>query len=157
MSALRAVALFFAAALLQWWWSTHFSFWGLSPQILLALTAVIASRRGPDRGMGYGFAWGLFLDVLRPELFGGNAFCLMLVGYASGTVRRQIDVDDFVSQGVVVALMTWGYFLCYGLLGVIFSQGFLWPGWPAFLFDPFYNCLLAPLAGLTCSRLGGRP
>jgi rod shape-determining protein MreD len=155
MSHFRGAVLFLAAALLQWWWSASLAFWGLTPQLLLVLTVAMASRVGPNPGMCYGFLWGLFLDVLRPELFGGNAFALMLVGYGTGALRRQIDVLDLVSQNVIVFLMTWGYFLLYGLLGVVFppSKGFLWVGWPAFLFDPLYNCLIMPLAVLACSWL----
>ncbi|MCX5797337.1 MAG: rod shape-determining protein MreD [Elusimicrobia bacterium] len=153
MSHLRGAVLFLAAALLQWWWSTRLSLWGLSPQILLVLTVAMAARLGANSGMCYGFLWGLFLDVLRPELFGGNACALMLVGYGTGALRRQIDVLDVVSQYVIVFFMTWGYFLLYGLLGAVFAKQFLWAGWPAFLCDPLYNCLIVPLAGLACAWL----
>jgi rod shape-determining protein MreD len=152
----RGAGLFLIAAFLQWWWSTRFSFEGLSPQMLLILTVAIAARFGPNPGMSYGFFWGLFLDVLRPQLFGGNAFSLMLVGFAAGTVRRQIDVGDIVSQFVVTFMMTWGYFLLYGILGAVFAKSFAWVGWPAFLFDPLYNCLLVPFAAAACSWLRGR-
>ena len=157
MSILRRVALFLAAALLQWWWSTNLAFWGLTPQILLAVTVALAARLGPNTGMVYGFLWGLFLDVLRPELFGGNAFALMLVGYGTGALRRQMDVVDLMSQYVIVLLMTWGYFLLYGLLAAIFVKSFAWVGWPAFLCDPFYNCLFVPPAALACAWLRSRP
>jgi len=152
----RGLILFFAAAWLQWWWSTSLSFWGLTPQILLVLTVAMAARLGPNTGMCYGFFWGLCLDVLRPQLFGGNAFALMLAGYGTGTLRRQIDVVDALSQFMIVGAMTWAYFLCYGLLGVVFAKTFLWVGWPAFLCDPLYNCLAVPFAGLACEWLRGR-
>lgn len=156
MNFLRGALIFVLAAFLQWWWSTRFGIWGLTPQILLALTVAISARLGPNQGMCYGFAWGLFLDVLRPHVFGGNAFVLMLVGYGTGTVRRQIDVGDVVSQCAIVALMTWGYFLIYGLLGLIFAKSFFWMGWPAFLFDPLYNCLLVPFTAGCCHWLRPR-
>jgi rod shape-determining protein MreD len=153
MNYLRGAVLFLAAALLQWWWSTRLAFRGLSPQVLLVLTVAMAARLGPNSGMGYGFLWGLFLDILQPELFGGNAFVLMLVGYGTGALRRQIDVLEVVSQYMIVFFMTWGSFLLYGVLGAIFAKQFLWVGWPAFLFDPLYNCLLVPLAALACAWL----
>ena len=157
MSHLRGSVLFAAAVFLQWWWSTQLSVWGLSPQVLLVLTVALAARFGPNPGMCYGFLWGLFLDALRPQLFGANAFTLMLVGYGTGTIRRQIEVVDLVSQCVVVFLMTWGYFLFYGLLGVVFAKTFFWVGWSAFLFDPFFNCLLVPVAALCWKWLSIRP
>lgn len=153
MSYPRGAVLFLAAALLQWWWSMSLSFWGLTPQLLLVLTVAMSARVGPNAGMCYGFLWGLFLDVLRPDLFGGNALALLLVGFGAGALRRQIDVLDLVSQTVMVALMSWGYFLFYGLLGAVFAKSFIWVGWPAFLFDPLYNCLLVPFAGLACAWL----
>ena len=153
MNHLRGAVLFLAAALLQCWWSTSLSFWGLSPQILLVLTVAMAARLGSNSGMCYGFLWGLFLDVLRPELFGGNAFALMLVGYGTGALRRQIDVRDVVSQCMIVFFMTWGNFLLYGLLGAIFAKQFFWVGWPAFLVDPLYNCLMVPFTGWVCAWL----
>ena len=156
MNFLKGAVLFLAAALLQWWWSTRMSFWGLSPQILLVLTVAMAARLGPNSGMCYGFLWGLFLDVLRPELFGGNAFVLMLVGYGTGALRRQIDVLDAVSQSLIVLCMTWGSFLLYGALGAVFAKGFIWVGWPAFIFDPLYNCFIVPPAALACSWLRAR-
>jgi len=156
MSHLRGAVLFVAAAFLQWWWSTHLSLWGLSPQVLLVLTVAIAARAGSNPGMCYGFLWGLFLDALRPHLFGANAFALMLAGYATGTMRRQMDVVDIVSQCVVVFLLTWGYFLFYGLLGLVFAKTFFWVGWAACLCDPLYNCLLVPFAALCWAWLRER-
>jgi rod shape-determining protein MreD len=156
MSHVRGAVLFLAAALLQWWWSTRMPFWGLSPQILLVLTVAMAARLGPNSGMCYGFLWGLALDILRPELFGGNAFALMLVGYGTGALRRQIDVLDLFSQYMIVFFMTWAYFLFYGVLGAVFAKSFIWVGWPSFICDPFYNCLIVPLAGLACAWLRSR-
>jgi rod shape-determining protein MreD len=149
MSYIRGLVLFLAAALLQWWWSTNLVFWGLTPQILLVATVALAARLGPNVGMSYGFLWGFFLDVMRPELFGGNALALLLVGFGTGALRRQMDVADVLSQGMIVLLMDLGYFLFYGLLGAVFSKHFLWPGWAAFLLDPVYSCLFVPVAGLT--------
>ena len=148
MSYLRGTVLVISAFFLQWGWSSYGTIWGLAPQLLLVLTVALAARLGPITGMCYGFVWGLSLDVMRAQLFGGDAFALMLVGYGTGTVRRQIDVVDLVSQCVVVFLMTWGFFIFYGLLGLVFSKTFLWPGWAVFIVNPFYNCLLVPFTAL---------
>lgn len=156
MNHLRGAVLFVLAALLQWWWSTALAVWGLTPQVLLVLTAALAARVGATEGMCYGFLWGLSLDILRPDLFGGNAFVLLLAGYGVGALRRQIDVTDPVSHCVVVCLMTWGGFILYGVLGAVFAKGFIWVGWPAFVFDPLYNCLIVPLAALATSWVKSR-
>ncbi|MFA6002874.1 MAG: rod shape-determining protein MreD [Elusimicrobiota bacterium] len=157
MNHLRGAFLLVAAAFVQWWWSTHFAFWGLSPQIPLVLTVAIAARQGPAAAMGYGFVWGLCLDSLRPELFGANALVFTLIGYGTGTVRKQIDLADMLSQCVAVVMMTWGYFLMYGMLGLIFAKSFIWVGWAAFICDPFYNCLLVPFGAGLWFWLRARP
>ena len=143
MTGLRTAVFFFLAMFGHWWWTTYFSFSGLSPQILLVLTVVVAARQGPIRAMCLGFGWGLFLDVLNANIFGANALVLTLIGYGTGSVRRFVDVTGLASQCVVVFGMTWAYFLVFGSLGLIFTGHFFWVGWPAFLFDPLYNCLTA--------------
>ncbi|MBI5629643.1 MAG: rod shape-determining protein MreD [Elusimicrobia bacterium] len=136
------ILLFFSAMAAQWLWSSQFAFWGLAPQLLLVLTALVAAYRGPILAMCLGFFWGLFLDVSSPHLFGANALALTMVGYGTGSVRRQIDVTGAGSLSAVVFLMTWAYFLLLGVLGLVFMEGFLWIGWPSFLACPFYNVIL---------------
>ena len=146
MSYLRMAVLFILALAAHWLWSAYFSFLGLAPQILLVLTVIAAARQGSITGMCLGFAWGLFLDVFQPHLFGANALVLTLIGYAVGAVRRQIDVAGFGPLCALVLSMTWGYFVLTGILGLIFMKSFFWVGWRPFLFDPLYNCaLIAPL------------
>lgn len=146
MNFLRMPLLFVLALVAHWTWSTYFSFLGLSPQILLVLTVVAAARFGAITAMCFGFAWGLFLDTFQVHLFGSNALALTIVGYLVGSVRRQIDVTGVGSLCVMVLGMTWGYFLLLGLLGLVFMKNFLWVGWPVFMIDPFYNCLIIPAA-----------
>lgn len=137
-------AVFVAATAAQWWWSTHLSIYGVAPQVLLVMTVAVAARYGSNWAMSCGFFWGLFLDVLSPRLFGGNALALTLVGYGTGSVRRQLDVAGLGPQCLLVFATTLIYYLFFGLLGRIFdpSKTFLWVGWPLFLTGPFYNSLV---------------
>jgi rod shape-determining protein MreD len=134
---------FFGAMVLHWWWTTHFTVFGVAPQLLLVLTVITAARSGPVRAMCLGFVWGLFLDLLTARLFGANALALTLVGYATGSIRRQVDVTGPAPQSIVVFAMTWVYFLLIGVIAALFLKQFQWVGWAPFLLDPFYNCLLA--------------
>ena len=145
MSQVRLLIVFFFSMAAQWWWSTHFSFAGVAPQLLLVMTVAVAARLGSNWAMSCGFFWGLFLDVMSARLFGGNALALTLVGYGTGSVRRQMDVAGLGPQCLLVFSMSWAYYLMIGLLGRIFdpSKTFLWVGWPLFLAGPFYNCLVA--------------
>lgn len=139
------ILLFAAAMLLQWWLSAHFLVFDMAPRLLLVLTVCVAARLGPIPGMCYGFAWGLFLDVLSAQLFGANALVYTIIAYGTGAVRRQIDVVGIVPQMATVALMTWGGFILGGLLGLIFMRVFLFPGWNVFFLNPFYNAVLVPI------------
>ncbi|MDE1975819.1 MAG: rod shape-determining protein MreD [Elusimicrobia bacterium] len=147
MKALRAIArasgLFLGAALLQWLWSSHFAPYGLAPQLLLVLTVSEASRRGAPSAMALGFFWGLFLDSMGVRLFGANALALVLLAYAAGLVRHQMDSGEAAPQAVISIVASWGYFLFLGLVSWIFTQRFSWIGWTGFVVLPFYNGLLA--------------
>lgn len=139
----RSLGVVVGAMALHWWWTTHFSPFGLAPQLLLVLTVVTAARRGPVRAMCLGFIWGLFLDLMSARLFGANALALTLVAYGTGSVRRQVDVTGLAPQCLVIFAMTWAYFLLLGTLSAVFPpKQFMWVGWAPFLVDPFYNCLV---------------
>lgn len=154
MSLLRGLVLFAAAMFGQWWWNTHLAFWGVAPQLLLALTVLIAARRGPVAAMLVGYAWGLFSDTLRADLFGANALLYALAGYAAGAVRRQLDLRAAGPLVATVFLLSWAYALLFGLLGQIFMKSFLWVGWPSFLAAPFLNAAVA-VAGAIAWDLWG--
>ncbi|MFH2203616.1 MAG: rod shape-determining protein MreD [Elusimicrobiota bacterium] len=145
MRYLAGVFVFFVGVLVQWLWSTHFTAWGLSPQVLLILTVAVAARSGPVAGQCYGFAWGLFLDVSSAHVFGANALALTVVGYVIGVLRRQMDVESLAPQILFVIMLTPVYFVFFGVTGLIFEHNFLWAGWVKVLLEPVYNCVLAPL------------
>ncbi|HVA67568.1 MAG TPA: rod shape-determining protein MreD [Elusimicrobiota bacterium] len=154
-SILRALAVFFGAAFLQWLWSTHFAPYGLAPQILLVLTVAEASRRGAPPAMALGFFWGLFLDTRGVGFFGANALALVLLAYAAGLVRHQMDSGEAAPQAVLAVIASWAYFLFLGLVSWIFTQRFSWVGWADFLVLPFYNGLLAVALALLRPRRRG--
>ncbi len=154
MSILRGAVLFVAAMFLQWWWNAHLAYWGAAPQFLLALTVLIAARRGPVTAMLVGFAWGLFSDTLRADLFGADALLYALAGYAAGMVRRQIDLGAPEPLAATVFLLSWAYALALGVLGHIFLKSFVWIGWIPFLTAPFMNALVAIMGALAWDEGG---
>ena len=146
MNVLRGAALFIAAMFVQWWWNAHLAYWGAAPQFLLALTVLIAARRGPVAAMLIGYAWGLYTDTLRADLFGGGALLNALAGYSAGMVRRQIDLSAPEPLAATVFLLSIAYALLMGFLGHVFGGGFVWVGWIPFLAVPFLNALVALVA-----------
>jgi rod shape-determining protein MreD len=146
MTWLRAIGLFIGAMLLQWWWNSHLAYWGAAPQFLLALTVLVAARRGPVAAMLVGYAWGLYSDLLRADLFGADALLYALAGYSAGLVRRQIDLAATGPLAAAVLVLSWLYLLARGALGAVFAQSFLWTGWIPALAAPPMNALVAALA-----------
>lgn len=152
----RAIGLFIGAMFLQWWWNTHFAYWGAAPQFLLVLTIIIAARRGPILGMLAGFAWGLYLDVARAELFGASALILTLAAYFVGVARRQIDLRAVGPLAATTFLFTWGAFVGLGLLGLTFTKSFEWGGWIAIALTPFLNVAAVTAAAVMWDAWGDR-
>ncbi|UPT73900.1 MAG: rod shape-determining protein MreD [Elusimicrobiota bacterium] len=156
ISALRGLILFVLAMLGQWWWNTHFSYWGAAPQFLLALTVLIAARRGPVAGMLIGFGWGLYLDVARAELFGASALVLTLAAYFVGVARRQIDLRAVGPLAATTFLFTYAAFLGHGLLGLVFTKSFESPGWMPLLLTPVLNAVAVTVAAVVWDARGER-
>lgn len=152
---IRGAFCFVIAVALHWWWTTHLSFMGLSPQLLLVLTIVAAARYGAAAAMCVGFPWGLALDVHEAHLFGSNALSLTLVSYGIGAVRRQVDMTGAGSLAAVVLGTTAAFFVLRGVLGLVFLKNFIWVGWMPFILDPFYNCLVLPGAVWAWSVVDG--
>lgn len=144
MRQLEGLFVFLLGLVVHWIWSTRFALWGLAPLLPLVLTIAVASRNGSLAGECYGFAWGLFLDMLGMHVFGASALGLTLVGYFVGTLRRNMDLASLPSQLMLVASLTPLFLLFYGTMGLLFEHRFLWVGWKLFLLIPLCNCLVAP-------------
>lgn len=153
---LYGVLLFVAAMFGQWWWNTHFAYWGAAPQFLLALTILIAARRGPVAGMLIGFGWGLYLDVARAELFGASALVMTLAAYFVGVARRQIDLRAAGPLAATTFLFTYAAFLGHGTLGLIFTKSFESPGIMPLLLTPVLNAIAVVFAATIWDQRGGR-
>lgn len=144
MRYLYGVLVFVAGIAVQWGWGTYFPVFGTAPQVLLVLTVAVAVQAGPVVGQCYAFAWGLFLDFLGAHLFGANALSLTLVGYLVGLARRQMDVSNPASQGMIVGVVSVAYLFFFALAGLVFEGRALWAGWRPALLVPVLNGLVAP-------------
>lgn len=154
MRLLRTITIFIAVMFLQWWWNTHLSYWGAAPQFLLALTVLLAARRGPVTAMLFGFIWGLFIDVLRADLFGASALLFTLAGYTAGALRKQLDLRAAGPLAATVFILSWSYILMFGLLGSVFNRSFFWVGWVPALTTPLMNALAVVVADMVW-EIGG--
>lgn len=79
---------------------------GVTPDLPLILTVMIALRRGPEVGCLVGFAAGLLQDATGGGLLGVQALCRALVGFAIGLLPGRLWVDHPLVQIPGVVLLT---------------------------------------------------
>lgn len=90
---------------------------GVTPDLPLVLTALLALRRGPEAACLVGFALGLLQDAAGGGLIGVQAATLALTGFAMGLLPGRIWVDHPLVQvpGLVLFTVAEGL-LRFGLL-----------------------------------------
>lgn len=90
---------------------------GVTPDLPLILTALLALRRGPEAACLVGFALGLLQDAAGGGLIGVQAATLALTGFAMGLLPGRIWVDHPLVQvpGLVLLTVAEGL-LRFGLL-----------------------------------------
>ena len=71
---------------------------GVTPDLPLILTALIALRRGPEAGCLVGFAAGLLQDATGGGLLGVQALSRALAGFAMGLLPGRIWVGHPLVQ-----------------------------------------------------------
>jgi len=90
---------------------------GVTPDLPLILTALIALRRGPEAGCLVGFAAGLLQDATGGGLLGVQALSRALAGFAMGLLPGRLWVGHPLVQipGLMLLTVAEG-FLRFGLL-----------------------------------------
>lgn len=79
---------------------------GVTPDLPLILTALLAFRRGPEAACLVGFALGLLQDAAGGGLIGIQAATLALTGFAMGHLPGRIWVDHPLVQVPGMLLLT---------------------------------------------------
>lgn len=135
--------LYLASGTLYWWWTQNLAFYGLVPNFLFAAALAVAILAGPVKGIAWGFALGLYADMLGVSVFGGYALTYTLMAYAVSVVKKHFDMDSFFSQLVAALSLSWFSMLFYMGLSLAFSR--INPtGLKNFLGEPLLNALAVP-------------
>jgi rod shape-determining protein MreD len=96
---------------------------GVTPDLPLILTALIALRRGPETGCLVGFASGLLQDAASGGLLGVQALSRALAGFAMGLLPGRLWVGHPLVQIPGLLLLT----IAEGLLRFGLLQLFHYP------------------------------
>ncbi|MDD2805512.1 MAG: rod shape-determining protein MreD [Elusimicrobiales bacterium] len=144
MSIIFEVLLYLGTGTLYWWWTQNLTFFGLAPNFIFAAALAAAILSGPVKGIAWGFALGLYADMLGVSVFGGWALTYTLMAYAVSVVKKHFDMDSLFSQLVAAVSLSWLSMLFYGGLSLAFAR--INPtGLKIFLAEPFLNALAVPV------------
>jgi len=144
MSVIGDILLYLLTGIIYWWWSANLSVFGLAPNLIFiaALSAAIIAR--PVKALAYGFFFGIALDLLGSNLFGGYALTYTLMAYGVYIMKRHLDLVSPFSQVIAALTLT--------VLSMLFYQGLSLTlarinplQLKAFLIEPFLNAILAPI------------
>ncbi|MEE8418334.1 MAG: rod shape-determining protein MreD [candidate division Zixibacteria bacterium] len=100
------------------------------PDILLVITAFIGLRKGWRRGLWFGFATGLTIDLLDPLNMGRVTMLVALTGFGAGIIRERFYVENNLYQTIMVLALVF-----------IYQVLFRFVCWPGLFLDNFLGSL----------------
>ena len=134
-------------ALLEAQWPYLLRVQEVVPQLVLILVIYFAIVDGEERAMLTGLLGGLFQEVATDEALGHRVLCLVILGYAAGSMSRRLITENpaVKASAVFVASVVHGFlYLCIDYIqrpGMSNVSGQL----AALLPQAFYTALVTPL------------
>jgi len=144
MAIIGDIVLFLLTGLIHWWWTANLSVFGVAPNIIFtaALSAAIIAR--PAKAIAWCFFLGVYLDLLGSNLFGAYALTYTVMAYVIYMMKRHLDLIGPFSQIIAALTLTLVTMLFYQGLSLALSK--INPlQLKAFLVEPFFNAVLAPI------------
>lgn len=111
----RALLLFVIAVFLQTVVVSHISILGVSADLFLVLTVLVALGRGSMEGAVFGFLAGIVQDTVFFQPLGVHALILVLVGHFVGTLPGRLGT---INMWVVLAITAVSSFLGQVVFGL---------------------------------------
>ena len=102
-----------AALALQATWVPYLGIAGITPDLPLVVTVLIALRRGPSTGTAAGFLIGLGQDVVNPGFLGLNALTKSALGHVLGHLRERFDAGTAPACAATLFAATLAHDLLY--------------------------------------------
>ncbi len=129
---------------------------GVKPDLLFAVTILIAMLEGPSSGAVAGFSAGMAQDFLLNSPKGITALTLTLLGYTVGMARQYIVTPSPFLPVLLVGLGTAAAEIFQGIVRFLIGQ--LDTGWgfqfKVALLAGVYNAILTPAIFPVLRRLG---
>lgn len=100
----------------------NIDFAGISPNLLIIITASYGFMMGKKEGMWVGFATGLLMDIFFGSVLGFYALIYMLIGYCNGLLHMMFFPDEIKLPMILITVSD----LLYGF--VIYFILFLFRG-----------------------------
>jgi rod shape-determining protein MreD len=114
--------------------SPRIAFGDIYPDIVMAATVLIGLMQGWKRGLWFGFAFGLTMDLINPQNYGWTTVLVSFSGYYAGYIREKIFLDNILYQSLAVLAFVFIYQMLYQIIN-----------WPFYLFNNFVNSLISSL------------
>ncbi len=132
---------------------------GLTPDLLLLITMVVALKDGPQAGLRVGFAAGLLADLLVAQApLGSATLVLTSIGGIVGTARPYLASQSVTAPLVLAFLTGAAGTAAYGSLSLLLGEDRV--TWELLATSALrvglFNTLLAPIALIGVGRLTAR-
>lgn len=96
--------------------SPRVEFAGVYPDVVVAAVVLIGLKNGWKKGLWFGFAFGLTMDLIDPQNYGWTTLIISFSGYFAGIVREKIFLDNMLYQSAAVFSFELIYQLLYQLI-----------------------------------------
>ncbi len=120
---LRLGLLGLLVGLLQIAFFGRVAFLGMQLDLVLLTLLMVSLLAGPVAGASFGFAVGLFVDLIVGQTPGISSLVYVLAGYAVGRLGMMRDPDSRIVPLVVGIFGTLAVLLLYGLVELLLTQG----------------------------------
>jgi rod shape-determining protein MreD len=93
------------------------TFFTVTPNLLIIVTASFGFMRGKKEGMYIGFMCGMLIDIFYADALGGYALLYMYIGYLNGFFRKIFFPEDLKLPMALIAASDFVYnFVIYFFL-----------------------------------------
>lgn len=138
------------------------SFGGISPNLLIVITAAFGFMRGKKCGLLVGFFSGLLVDLFFGDVLCFYALIYMYIGYGNGMFKRIFFKEDIKLPMLLITVSDFVYCMtCYLLLFLLrsrfdFLYYFVHIIVPEIVYTIVITILLYPLILFVDGRLEGK-